>query len=241
MMTVKEVCELTGVTARTLHYYDEIGLLRPCSVTSANYRLYGSVELERLEQILFFRELDFTLDEIKKILDNPTFDRNEALRQQEKLLVLKRRRLNGLIKLIRDIRNKEMNTVSFKEFDTSEIDQYTMEAKRRWGNTDAYRESEGKNADNTKEDWDRIKKGMYNCFEGFAALRSEKPESPAAQQQVQILRDYINDNFYTCTKDILKSLGEMYCADERFRRNINDCGEGTAEFASKAIAVYCRD
>lgn len=241
MMTVKDVCNLARVTARTLHYYDEIGLLRPCSVTSANYRLYGNEELERLQQILFFRELDFSLDEIKRILDSPDFDRDEALRKQENLLILKCKRLNNLIELIRDIRNKEMNTMSFSQFDTSEIDQYAQKAKQRWGKTDAYKESQKRSAGYTQQDWERINRGMVDCFAGFAALKDGSPDSPEAQQQVHKLRNLISENFYNCNKEILKSLGEMYSSDERFRKNIDESGEGTAEFASRAIAVYCKD
>ncbi len=240
MMTVKEVCGLTGVTVRTLHFYDKIGLLKPACVTQAGYRMYGDDELQRLQQILFFRELDFSLDEIKRILDSPDYDRNEAMIQQETLLTLRCKRLNSLIQLIRDIREKETSVMSFKEFDASEIDAYAQEAKERWQDTAAYKECEQKTAGNTKEDWGRLNRGLIQCFEGFANIKNESPDSASAREQVEKLREYISANFYNCTVEILQSLGEMYCADERFRKNIDKCGEGTAEFASKAIAAYCR-
>ena len=142
MKTVKQVATLTGVSVRTLHYYDELGLLTPSEVTAAGYRLYGDDKLERLQQILFFRELDFPLREITRILDSSDFSRQEALRQQKRLLTLKRDRLEGLLRLLDDLTNEKEGThMAFEAFDTAAIDAYAAEAKERWGGGEAYRQS----------------------------------------------------------------------------------------------------
>ena len=142
-MKISEVAKLSGVTVRTLHYYDEIGLLKPNKITEAGYRLYSNEDLETLQQILFFRELDFQLNEIKEIMMNPNYDKNKALNKHKELLIEKRERLDGLINLI-DKTIKGDNNMSFKEFDNSKIEEnknkYAEEVKNRWGNTDAYKE-----------------------------------------------------------------------------------------------------
>lgn len=150
-MTVREVSRLTGVSVRTLHYYDEIGLLRPSQVTEAGYRLYDDTALERLQQILLFRELEFPLKDIKTILDNPDFDREEAISRQIELLTLKKERLERLIAHAREIRETGANMMEFQAFDTSKIDAYTAEAKARWGGTETWREFEEKSADRSED------------------------------------------------------------------------------------------
>ena len=143
-MKINEAAKMTGVTIRTLHYYDQIGLLRPETVTDAGYRLYGEKDMERLSQILFFRELDFPLSQIKEMLDSPSFDRNEALRAQHELLKKKKERLERLIALT-ERRMEGEKEMSFQEFDSSEIERckekYAEEAKERWGHTQAWQES----------------------------------------------------------------------------------------------------
>lgn len=146
-MKISEVAKLSGITVRTLHYYDEIELLKPSETTEAGYRMYSSEDLERLQQILFFRELDFPLNEIKEIMLNPNYDKNEALNKHKEFLIEKRKRIDGLITLI-DKTIKGDNNMSFKEFDNSKIEEnkrkYAEEVKNRWGNTDAYKEYEKK-------------------------------------------------------------------------------------------------
>lgn len=146
-MKVSEVAKLTGVTVRTLHYYDEIGLLKPSKVTEAGYRLYGNADLEILQQILFFRELDFSLSDIREIMLNPTYSRETALQNHRELLLQKRKHIDGLISLV-DKTLKGDNDMSFKQFDTTEIKnarkEYAAEAKQRWGESDAYIEYEEK-------------------------------------------------------------------------------------------------
>ena len=146
-MKVSEVAKLTGVTVRTLHYYDEIGLLKPSKVTEAGYRLYSNADLEILQQILFFRELDFSLSDIREIMLKPTYSRETALQNHRKLLLQKRKHIDGLISLV-DKTLKGDNDMSFKQFDTTEIKnarkEYAAEAKQRWGESDAYIEYEEK-------------------------------------------------------------------------------------------------
>ena len=146
-MKVSEVAKLTGVTVRTLHYYDEIGLLKPSKVTAAGYRLYSNADLEILQQILFFRELDFPLSDIREIMLNPTYSRETALQNHRELLLQKRKHIDGLISLV-DKTLKGDNDMSFKQFDTTEIKnarkEYAAEAKQRWGESDAYAEYEEK-------------------------------------------------------------------------------------------------
>ena len=149
MKTVKDVCKLAGISVRTLHHYDDIGLLKPTKVTEAGYRLYDDTALGRLQTILLFRELQFPLKEIKTILDRPEFDPMEALNQQIHLLELQRQHLDGLISHARELQRTGVFTMDFSSFDTSEMDKYAAEAKAKWGKTDAYREFEQKTANQT--------------------------------------------------------------------------------------------
>lgn len=241
-MKIGEVAKLSGVTVRTLHYYDEIELLKPSETTEAGYRMYSSEDLERLQQILFFRELDFPLNEIKEIMLNPNYDKNEALNKHKEFLIEKRKRIDGLITLI-DKTIKGDNNMSFKEFDNSKIEEnkrkYAEEVKNRWGNTDAYKEYEKKTSSYDGNSWNEINEGMVEILKEFADNREEDPNSDIIQSLVEKWQSYITSNFYNCTKEILSCLGLMYIGDERFKENIDKYGEGTAEFMAKAIEIYC--
>ena len=241
-MKISEVAKLSGITVRTLHYYDEIGLLKPSDTTEAGYRVYSNKDLETLQQILFFRELDFPLNEIKEIMKNPNYNKNEALNKHKELLMEKRKRIDGLIDLI----NKTIkgdNYMSFKEFDNNKIEEnkrkYSEEVKNRWGNTDAYKEYKKKISGYDKNSWNTINEEMVEILKEFADNRNENPDSLIVQNLVEKWREHITLNFYNCTKEILSCLGLMYIGDERFKENINKYGEGTAEFMAKAIEVYC--
>lgn len=238
MMTVKQVSELTGVSIRTLRYYDEIGLLPPASHTEGGYRLYDDTALERLQQILLFRELEFPLKDIVRIVSSPDFDRKQALEQQIELLELKRKRLDDLISFARRIKVIGVRAVDFTAFDTSKIDEYTKRAKEKWGNTKAYEEfSQKKRSDKENQ---QVMEDFMQLFAEFGKLKEGSPESDDAQAMVKKLQGFITEHFYTCTNEILSGLGKMYAADGEFRDNINSAGgKGTAEFAAKAIAVYC--
>lgn len=241
-MKISEVAALTGITVRALHYYDEIGLLKPTKESENGYRIYGKKDLEVLQQILFFREMDFPLSQIKEILTNPNFNKREALINHKKILLKKQERINNLINLVDKTLSGDDN-MSFKEFDNSEIEEiknkYEKEVKEKYGNTDAYKESQQKTSKYNKNDWDMINGEFFSIFREFASKRSESPESEEVQLIVQKLQKFICDKFYNCTNEILSGLGQMYVADERFRKNIDKIGEGTAQFISQAIKVYC--
>lgn len=242
--TVNEVARVANVSVRTLHYYDEIGLLRPSALTDSGYRLYNDQALERLQQILFFRELDFPLDVIKRILENPSFNRREALEKHRNLLLLKRKRLDALIGLVDDTLKGEKN-MSFKEFDTTEIEnaqkQYAEEVKERWGDTDAYTESTKMAGNYNREDWACITAEGDAIFKAFSEHLGEDPASSAVQKLVGDWQKHITKYYYTCTKEILAGLGQMYTADERFTKNMDKYGAGTAKLMSEAIRVYCAE
>lgn len=228
MIPLKTVSRLYAVSARTLRYYDQIGLLKPSALTPAGYRLYDAPALERLESILLFRELRFSLKEIKVMLDSPGYDRTQALERQIHLLELERDRLERIIRFAKSLQKGEHMTVK-DVFDTKDIKAYREETKRKWGATDAYTEyaARGKAAD------------MAPVFKRFAALNTLAPEAAPVQAQVRALQDFITQNFYTCTDDILSGLGEMYTADARFKAYIDAFGDGTAAFVSRAVNLYC--
>ena len=241
-MKINEAARLAGVSERTLRYYDRIGLLRPSGMTESGYRLYDDDALRRLQQILFFRELGFPLAQIREIMDSPGYDMNEALRRHRLLLVAERDRLNGLIDLAERTLKGE-NDMSFDAFDRSGIDRqrdaYAEEARRRWGGTDAYAESEKKTAGYGKEQWAAIQQEADAIFAAFAALRGRTPDDPDVQALVARWQAHITAHYYACTKEILAGLGQMYVADERFTQNIDRAGAGTARLMSDAIAAYC--
>lgn len=241
MRTVNEVSKLTGVSVRTLHHYDAIGLLKPTEVTGAGYRLYDDTALERLQTILLFRELQFPLKEIKTTLENPNFNRRQALQQQIELLELRRKRLGDLIAFARDIMTG-VNQMDFSAFDKSEIEQYTAEAKAKWGKTAAYQEYEQKSNGRSADDDAAFGADLMQIFKAIGKVADLPADDERVQALIAELQQFITEHYYTCTPQILGSLGQMYVGDERFKTNIDSAaGIGTAEFASKAIEVYCNN
>ena len=241
MKTVNEVSKHTGVSVRTLHHYDAIGLLRPTRVTEAGYRLYDDTALARLHQILLLRELEFPLKDIKAILDAPGYDAGDALKRQIHLLELRKQHLEGLIAHARQIQKTGVIPMDFSPFDTTELDRYAAEAKAKWGKTDAYKEFEQKTAGQTKDVQKATGDGLMDIFREMGAVRHLDPASREAQALVAKLQSYITANYYTCTKQILRGLGQMYIAGDSMTDNINAAGgDGTAEFAHKAIEIYCK-
>lgn len=240
MRTVKEVSNLTGVSIRALHHYDAIGLLRPTQTTESGYRLYDDRALEKLQIILLFRELRFPLKEIKRILENPTFDRAKALEQQIQLLTLQKERMENLIDLARRIQREGVKCMlDFQAFDTGKIEEYTNQAKARWGNTGTYQEFEEKSKLRTPEEEGKIGEQMMEIFREFGTLQGREPQTQVVQEQVQKLRNYITEHYYECTPEILGALGKMYVSDGSFTERIDKAGGvGTAEFAEKAIQKY---
>ena len=241
MKTVHAVSELTGVSVRALHYYDDIGLLHPSEVTEAGYRLYDDAALERLQQILLFRELEFPLKEIREILDSADFDREKALTQHIALLELKREHIENLLAFAREIKVSGERTMDFSAFDKTKLDEYAAQAKAAWGETDAYKEYAQKNGNRTHEEEMDVAKDMMEIFAGFGKLQSLGAASDEAQRQVEKLRSFITERYYTCTPEILNGLGAMYPAGGEMTDNIEKAGgAGTAAFAAEAIAIYCK-
>ncbi|MBQ8803144.1 MAG: MerR family transcriptional regulator [Tyzzerella sp.] len=241
MRTVNEVSKLTGVSVRTLHYYDEIDLLKPSATTESGYRLYDDIALERLQHIMLFRELKFSLKDIKQILYASDFDRNRALEQQIELLTLKKEHIENLITFARGIKLMGVKNMSFDAFDTKKLDEYAAQAKASWGKTEAYKEYEEKTKDRTAKQMNEVAVKMMVLFEEFGQMLHLEPECEEVQNQVKMLQDYITEHFYTCTNEILSSLGKMYAGGGSMTENIDKAGgEGTAEFVTKAIEIYCR-
>ena len=239
-MLIKEFAEFTGVSVRTLHYYDEIGLLTPAFVDgTTGYRYYDENSLLRMQEILFYRELDFSLKSIGEILSSPNYDTRKSLEEQKILLTLKKERLERLISSIDDAM-KGANVMS--AFDNSEFEKHKVEAQEKWGKTDAYRQYAERTKHYSKQKWNDLAEGMDRIMAEFAVCmrKVETPDSTEAQKLVRILQNYITENCYLCTNEILAGLGQMYVADERFKNNIDKHANGTAAFICEAIEVYCR-
>ena len=242
-MQINEFAKFTGVSVRTLHYYDEIGLLKPAFVDEQNgYRFYDENSLLRMQEILFYRELDFPLKSILEILSSPDYDKQKALAEQRKLLELKKERLERIIIALDGAVKGKVTMTAFdnRDYETARK-QYEVEAKQRWGETDAYKEHAEKTAKYTKDKWQAVNDGLMVIFAKFAECMNNgnTADSDEAQALVKELQNYITENYYTCTNQILAGLGQMYVDDERFKTNIDKNGNGTATFISESIAHYC--
>lgn len=242
--TVHQLAELASISVRTLHYYDEIGLLAPSSIAKNGYRHYEEKELVRLQQILFFRELDFPLEEIKHMLDRPEFRVMEALRDQKKLMQLKRQRLDGLIKSIDKTimsitKNKKVDDeelyVAFKDDD---VKQYQDEVKQRWGDTHAYKQSMAKVSKMTKQQMEKLKADGKAFTQELANAMDKGPQHPDIQGLIAKHHDGIKF-FYDCPYDMYRNLGQMYVDDPRFTAYYEKFRAGLAVFMRDAIAHYC--
>ncbi|WP_377890562.1 MerR family transcriptional regulator [Alkalihalobacillus sp. R86527] len=237
-MKVKEVADLVGISVRTLHHYDAIGLLSPAETTEAGYRFYSEHDLETLQQILFFKELGFSLKEIQRILEDPAFDRKEALELQRRMLVEKRSHVDHMIttidKTIKEMMG-EIEMTNEEKFEGMNFDHnpYEEEARRRWGD-EKVDESKGKikgmSKEKLSEDWDAI-------YTRLAKLRHGSPDSAEAQEAIHEWYEFLN-NFGDYSYEAFRGLGQMYVDDERFTKNIDKYGEGLAIFMRDAMAVY---
>ncbi len=241
LLTVGEAAARAGVSIRTLHHYGDIGLLTPCHVSGAGYRLYGEKEMRKLERILFFRELEFSLEEIRVIMAHPGYDEREAMARQLALMKKKRERLDKLIMRLEKAANGEEDP-RFEVFDMSEIEsmkrEYAQEAQQRWGGTQVYAQSEQKHAKYGKADYAAMQEEMNALFARFAAVRGLDAADAQVQALVKAWKAHITKWHYDCTDEILEGLGQMYVGDERFKKNIDRYGEGTAACMSEAIAAY---
>ena len=241
MKTVHEISDLTGLSIRTLQYYDKIGLLKPADHTESGYRLYDDDSLIRLQEIMLFRELEFPLKDIKDIINDPSFDKAKALEAQIELLRLKREHLDNLITFADKLRKKGGNNMSFDAFDKTKIKEYAYKARETWGNTPAYKEYEEKSKGRTDADNAILGNDLMDIFIKFGAIRSEDPAAPGSRELVSKLQNFITEHYYKCTDEILAGLGQMYAAGGDFTENSDKAaGEGTAVFVNEAIKAYLK-
>ncbi|WP_164670791.1 MerR family transcriptional regulator [Virgibacillus doumboii] len=240
-MKVKEVADLVGISVRTLHHYDEIGLLTPEETTESGYRIYSDHDLEALQQILFFKELGFPLKKIKEIINSPAFDREEALEMHRNMLLEKRHRLDQMIatvdKTIQHTKGEiEMsNKEKFEGFDFSH-NPYEQEARERWGDK-AVDESNAKINNMSKGEKKAFEDEFNAIYRDLAAIRHESPDSDVAQEGINEWYNFLN-RMGNYSLEAFKGLGQMYVDDERFTKNIDQFGEGLAVFMRDAMAVY---
>jgi len=242
--TISQLARLANISVRTLHYYDEIGLLKPSLVAKNGYRYYEQDELLRLQQILFFRELDFPLDEIKRIINNPAADKTQILRDQKNLLRLKRNRLDRLMKTI-DKTIKTMNNEQamngeelYDPFKDDDVKQYQEEAKQRWGNTDAYKQSMERVSKMTKNEREQLKKDGEAHTQAIADNMEKGIEHPDVQALIGKSHEGSNF-FYDCDVKMFRNLGEMDVGDPRFTAYYEKFKPGVAQFMKDANAYYC--
>jgi DNA-binding transcriptional MerR regulator len=242
-MNVGEVAALAGVTVRTLHHYDRIGLLSPSERTPAGYRRYTPSDLDRLHQVLVYRELGFPLEEIATLLDDPAADPLAHLRRQ---LALLRDRLDRTRAMVAAVEKEmEAHTMGisltpeerFEVFGEHDPSQYDAEVEERWGETDAYRESRRRTSSYTKEDWLRIKAEGADVERRFAeALRSGvAADSEQAMDVAEEHRQHISRWFYDCPPEMHAGLGRMYVEDERFTAHYEQIAPGLAQYVSTAV------
>ncbi|WP_226658771.1 MerR family transcriptional regulator [Pseudalkalibacillus hwajinpoensis] len=242
MKHVKEVATITGISVRTLHYYDQIGLLSP-GTTDNGYRVYTEDDLEKLQQILFFRALDFPLKKIKTIMDRPDFDHLEALHFQKKRLHQKKKRLETIIATIdhtiqhmkgeRDMTDKE----KFNGLDFSQ-NQYEQEAREKYGEEAVNRSTQKLNSLSNNEK-DALSQSFHRIYQKLAAIRQGSPASEKAQNAIHEWYEILNNHVgYHYTLEAFRALGQMYIEDQRFTKNIDQYGEGLALFMRDAMNVY---
>ena len=242
-MTVGEIAKLAGVSVRALHHYDEIGLVAPSGRSAAGYRTYNGAAIDRLQEVLLFRELGFSLDQIREIVESSRYQRQEALLHHKGMLEGKVERLLEVINAVQrsidepmkgNTMTKEEKLQVFGDFDPSEHEE---EAKERWGGSDAYTDSVRRTKDYTAADWETINAENAEIYAGFVAIMDSDPGSDTAIALVERHRRHISRWYYECTPEIHAGLGQMYVADPRFARNIDKTQDGLAAYLSAAIAA----
>lgn len=243
--TVKQLANLAGVTTRTLHYYDEIGLLRPASYGDNGYRYYGDEAVLHLQQILLYRELDFRLDEIKTIIDRPDFDLIHALESHRTGLQERVNRLTNLIETVdrtmKHIRGElEMSTQDFYAgFDEEKQKEYAQEAQRRWG--DEVTRSQKRWSAYSRDEKNSILAQMSEISTQIAADMDQGPQSPVVQNWIDRWYRHINQYFYECSLEVFEALGHGYNQDPEFQATYEKIRPGLAAFMEQAMTHYCAE
>ena len=241
MFTVGELAKLTGITVRTLHHYDELGLVRPSQRSEAGYRLYTDRDVLRLQQVLLFRELGLPLDEIAAVVDDPAYSRTEALRRHREMLVARRVRLDAMLAALDAALSREEGAMKPEDvkslFEGFDPEEYADEAKQKWGNTDAYKESARRTKQYGKAEWDAIKRESEAIYAELAQLMAggAQPGDPRVSAATEAHRAHITRWFYPCSHEIHRGLAEMYVADPRFTANLDKVAPGFARFLHDAI------
>ncbi|WP_158737225.1 MerR family transcriptional regulator [Alteribacillus sp. YIM 98480] len=240
-MKIKELADLVGISVRTLHHYDEIGLFKPEKTTASGHRLYSVDDLEILQQILFYKELGFPLKKIKQIIHSPDFDRQEALELHRKTLLEKSRRINRMLELVeKTIQHSKgeirmSNKEKFEGFDFSH-NPYEQEARERWGDR-AVDNSNTKIRNMSKKEQKNLEEEMRFIYRNLADLRHQPPSSQEAQSAIHKWFKWLN-TIGDYSLEAFKGLGQLYVDDKRFTKNIDQFGEGLALFMRDAMAVY---
>ncbi|SIN35156.1 MerR family transcriptional regulator [Micromonospora cremea] len=241
--TVGQVAKVAGVTVRALHHYDQIGLLSPSGRTTTGYRRYDDTDLERLQLVLYYRELGFPLEEIAAIIDDPAADPAAHLRRQHELLTVRIKRLQEMVTAIEFAMEASKLNIQltpeerFEVFGDFNPEEHEAEAEQRWGDTDAYRESNRRASRYTKDDWLRIKAENEDWGRRIVAvLASGVPaDSPEAMELAEEHRQIISRWFYECSYEVHTGLADMYMADERFTRHYENIAPGLAAYLNEAI------
>lgn len=245
---MKDVARIAGISVRTLHHYDEIKLLVPQRRSRAGYRLYVDDDLLRLQQILIGRELGLSLEEIRRSLDDPGFDRRKALLSQRKQLMARASQTQTMIQAVDaalamlDRKKKGGNMDLKKIFGGFDPSKYEDEVKERWGDTDAYKESVKRTKNYTEEDWKRLQAEQSDLYkDAFAALKSGvNPSDPKAMDIAERHRLSIDRWFYPCSHAMHEGLASLYETDSRFKENIDKHGEGMTDFLVAAIRANAK-
>jgi DNA-binding transcriptional MerR regulator len=241
--TVKQLSQMAGITIRTLHYYDEIGLLRPASFGENGYRYYDDRAVLRLQQILFYREMDFSLEQIKQVLDSPDFDLLDALSGHRRALEERVKRINCLIetvdKTIQHIQGEIImdNQDFYQGFDEEKQKEYAREAEQRWGSPAA--DSQKRWESFTREQKNAALAENHAITAGLSAEMQKGYDSPDVQYWIDRWYKAINQNFYACSLEIFENLGHMYVDDERFTATYENVRPGMARFMEQAMTYYC--
>jgi DNA-binding transcriptional MerR regulator len=242
-MNVGEVAALAGVTVRTLHHYDRIGLLQPSGRTSAGYRQYSAADLDRLHQVLLYRELGFPLEEVAALLDDPSADPAAHLRRQHRLLRDRLERTSAMVAAV----EKEMEARSmgisltpderFEVFGDWLPEEYAAEAEQKWGGTEAWAQSQQRTRAMTKDDWLRVKAETDDLERRFAAaLAGGVPaDADQAMDLAEEHRQQMSRNFFDCGHDMHAGIGRMYVEDDRFAAHYERIAPGLAQYVSTAV------
>ena len=241
--TVGEVARLAGVTVRTLHHYDRIGLVRPGARTSAGYRTYDAHDLDRLQQVLLYRELGFPLEEVATLLDDPEADPAEHLRRQHRLLRERLERTQAMVAAVEKEMEARQMGISLTPEERFEVfgdwlpEEYAEEAEQRWGDTEAWAQSQRRTATYSKDDWVRIKAEGSEVEQRMVAAMTEgvPADSEPAMDLAEEFRQQISRYYYDCTPEIHAGLGRMYVEDERFTGYYERIAPGLAQYVSTAV------